>query len=376
LPNPTATPSPSAPTAPGAAAPQAGAQAGQGPAVQFTEAKLKQILAGPRDDPKFAAALAQLKAKSDVAGQAKAIVWDHATKAFVKRGLIPMRFPDPMSLPRKGLYGSAQLYQGLVLIKHGEERTDDKEKNQSKLSRLMYPSGQPPAQAEFTKHQQGTRAPVTFDEVYAAYVAYQDANNLPKLYNTADDSRPLQTTSSARNLRLNKAGVRDLCMRVVNNVEEGPYFRFASGEWQRIVTPEPEQSSSPPPAGVAQPQPGNPATTAGQAAAVAIMVASYQAHHVIPLWLSAESGPVSGDELINLVPWYHGAHQTNHGYHHNTTAAVKEATTETDYRNFPKGTRFIVSELAGGNATHPEPPPPYELVNDVWESRSPPPWWG
>jgi hypothetical protein len=48
----------------------------------------------------------------------------------------------------------------------------------------------------------------------------------------------------------------------------------------------------------------------------------------------------------------------------------------TDYRDFPNGTRFVVSEMAGGNAAHPQPPPPYALVNEQWKSQAPPPWWG
>jgi len=212
--------------------------------------------------------------------------------------------------------------------------------------------------------------------VYGAYLAYQEANGLPKLYPVPDDPSALKTTSSARNLRLQLPGVRRLCMRVVNGAEQGPYFRFASGEWQRLVE-EPQQSTTVPPGGTAQPQPGDPAATAAQAAAVALMVADYQAHHVIPLWLEAESGPTSGDELVNLVPWYHGAHQTNHGYHHNTTDAVQKATGESDYRKFRSPTRFVVSELSGGNAPHP-PPPPYELAlaTEMWSSKDPPPWWG
>jgi hypothetical protein len=370
-------PSPAAPAAPSAAPPQAGPQGGQGPAVQFTETQLAEILREGSRDPRFAQAVEQLLSKAQVSAQAKQEVWDHAGKKFAKRGPVPMRFPGPASLPRKSVMGTTQLFEGLVLRRHGEERTTDKERMQSKLSRLMYPSGQPPAQPEFTRHQQGTREPVTFAQVYAAYSRYQADNGLPAENDVAEDGvRALQSTRSAHNLRLTAQGARSLAMRVIGGVEQGPYFRFTGGRWERLLE-EPASSSSPPAAGTAQPQPGDPAATAAEGAAAAIMVADYQAHHVIPLWLEAEAGPTSGDELVNLAPWYHGAHQTNHAYHHTTPESVRTVTGGvTDYRDFPNGTRFVVSEMAGGNAAHPQPPPPYALVNEQWKSQAPPPWWG
>jgi hypothetical protein len=367
------TPSPSAPAAAGATPAGAGPGGGAGPHQQFTETQLRQILQNPAD-PQLQAAIQQLKTREQLWAQAKQKAWDSQTKQFKDRNFVRMRLPGPNYLPRKSVMGSMQLEVGDYLLRHGEERTDDKERNQSKLSRLMYGQAPLPAGAmEFSRSPQGTRAALTFPDVLGRYQAWQQATyqalgtgNTP-----SDNIRTLDSTQAAQNLQLSETGARLLAMRNVNGVEQGPFFNFTGGRWNRIAA-EPTAAA---PAGAGLPAATGTADASGPgsttAATQSIMVADYQAHHVIPLWLASQSGKVSGDELTNLAPWHRNAHQTNHAFHHGVPTEIQESTTATDYRDFPAGTRFIISALEGGNAAHPAPVPAVALTADEQWVASP-----
>jgi hypothetical protein len=359
-------PSPSAPAAPSAGGqPQAGPGGGGGPKKPFTAEELLEIMRNP-GDPKLAAAIKELQTREQLWADAKSKVWSTSTKKFVDRPFVRMRFPGPNYLPRKSVMGGdEQLVVGEALLRHGEERTDDKEKMQSKLSRLMYDQSAPANVPDwFTKSAQGTAPIPSFDDVYNRYVEFQQEKGYSPLHSEPDPA-PGETSSTQTNLNLNKVGAR-----AMYGTDANPAFIFSGGRWHRTPAAPAGAPTAPGAAAEAITATGQaPAPDVTQATRT-VMVADYQAHHVIPLWLESESGKPSGDTLENLAPWHQAAHQTNHAYHHKMPQEITDTTGVKDYRDFPKGTRFIISALEGGNAAHPKPIPAVALAADgKWVPR-------
>ena len=319
--------------------------------VEFSTAKWKEVQAKFASDPVVKAALAKLESLEDVKKKAKDRVWDEAKKQWVPRKFVPMHFPDSQYLPHKSVTGEQQIAKKDYLVRAEGVREDT---NQNKLSRLMYSETASIADAGdpwFTKSARGEIELPTKAQAWQEYSTTQqwldakDAKALNHHPELLDD--PQQTSQSVHNLTLSETGFG----RMWDN------YWYAGGKWRRRAQD---------PAGGAD----------VDANTKAIMVADYEAHHVIPLWLRSGSGRSDGDQLANLAPWHKTAHQANHAVHHEVPADVEEATDVTDYRHFNAGTNFLIHEWVDGNPPHPDGAPSVKLgADEKWTTNKAGPIW-
>ena len=318
--------------------------------VKFGPDKWKEVQAKFASDPVVKAALAKLESLEDVKKKAKDRVWDESKQQWLPRSFVPMHFPDRPYLPHKSVTGEQQIAKKEYLVRADGVREDT---NQNRLSRLMYSEAAVAAggDAWFTKSQRGEVELPTKAKAWAEYSStdpWQEAkdgkalNHHPELL---DD--PQQTSESVHNLTLSETGFG----RMWEN------YWFAGGKWRRRAQD---------PAGGAD----------VDANTKAIMVADYEAHHVIPLWLRSGSGRPDGDQMANLAPWHKTAHQANHAVHHKVPKPVEEATEVTDYRHFNPGTNFLINEWVDGNPPHPDGAPAVKLsADEKWVTNKAGPIW-
>ncbi|MGZ8717270.1 MAG: eCIS core domain-containing protein, partial [Gaiellaceae bacterium] len=299
--------------------------------VPFNHARWQQILNDPalNADPVISQKIAQLETLAQVTAKSKQEVFDATSKSWKERTFVPMHFPGPTYLPHLSVTGAPQIIEGEYLRRADGVREDSA---QNQLSHLMYDTP-PTAQVagagnEFTRSERGTYDPAA---AWAEYVAHSS-----QLHDVPEVVPGQQTSESMWNLNLTKKGFDDMWNRG---------YVITSGRWRR-------------PAGADQP---TSPTDSTDASTRAIMVADYESHHVIPLWLRSASGHPDGDQLANLAPWHKSAHQTNHAWHHATPPNVRAATGINDYREFNPNTPFLLFETEGGNRTHPAGAPGVQL---------------
>ncbi len=323
-----------------------------GATVPFTKQQWQRILADPAltQNPVLQSAIGQLQSEDQVRQRAKDDVYDATAKNWKPRAFVPMHFPKAEGLSHKNVFGGQQISLGMYLKRASGMRED---LNQSLLSRLMYESGTTaPAGLGpdwFTRSPSGaTKYVPTFDE---AWPPYRDARPEPNNLN----AEPLlvggdaqATTGSRHNLNLTMAGFRALW-------DSGLRYFPGRSQWERL------EPAVPPPTGAPD--------AALEAGAVQVMVADYEAHHVIPLWLESEGAQPSGDTLQNLVPWHKTAHQANHMRHNTMPPDVVATTGTSDYRDFKAGTRFLVFRLIDPQPAHPAGAPNVGLVADATKPR-------
>ena len=352
-------------------------------AGEATDAMAHQRLTRPlwdriRNDPQLANnaamrdAIAALKREEEIGQEAKGKVYDAEAHMFRNRAFVPMRFPGPRYLSHRSVTGDIQIVQGEFLERSGETRADS---NQNRLSRIMYDRPAVPAGVTdwFTRSARGT---VTFPSQTQAcdsyrtnphYVAALAAGELLGRRVWVGGEEPA-TSASVANLSLDQTGFNELWATHVY------IYSPQGGEWRRWPPgAAPAAAAAPAPAAGA----GAPADPALAATTVDAMVADYESHHVIPLWLRSGSGKPAGDQLPNLVPWHREAHQTNHGFHHRVPDDVLAATGVADYREFLAGTRFLLYQVEGGTREHPAGAPPVtlDLATNTWVRREGgPPW--
>ncbi|HEV2875461.1 MAG TPA: DUF4157 domain-containing protein, partial [Thermoleophilaceae bacterium] len=322
--------------------------------VSFTPKKWEAVQNDPElaKNPAVKAALAKLESLENVKKRAKDRVWDEKTQQWVPRSFVPMHFPDKSYLPHRSVTGEVQIKKRDYLVRSGEKREDA---SQSRLSRLMYSetaSIADPGDAWFTKSQRGEVVLPSKGEAWTEFSG-------TKLWKDADDAKALnhhpklllgegqQESESTHNLTLSKTGFDRMWQD----------YWYAGGKWRARAN-----------------------DTAGgadvDANTKAIMVADYEAHHVIPLWLRSGSGHPDGDQLANLAPWHKTAHQANHAVHHKMPDDVEDATGVADYREFNPGTNFLLHEWVDGNPPHPDGAPAVKLSTDEkWVTNKAGPIW-
>jgi hypothetical protein len=319
--------------------------------VKFGPDKWKEVQAKFASDPVVKAALAKLESLEDVKKKAKDRVWDEAKKQWVPRSFVPMHFPGRQYLAHRSVTGEQQIAKKDYLVRAEGMREDTE---QSKLSRLMYSetaSIADPGDPWFTKSQRGEVELPTKAKAWQEYSSTQlwlDAKEAKALNHHPDLLKdPQQTSESVHNLTLSETGFG----RMWEN------YWFAGGKWRRRAQ-DPEGGAD------------------VDANTKAIMVADYEAHHVIPLWLRSGSGRADGDQLANLAPWHKTAHQANHAVHHKVPKDVEEATEVTDYRHFNAGTNFLIHEWVDGNPAHPDGAPSVKLsADEKWATNKSGPIW-
>ncbi|MGZ4353072.1 MAG: eCIS core domain-containing protein, partial [Gaiellaceae bacterium] len=339
---------PSAPAAPAPTTPPAGAAPTQGPGPhrQFNQAELRRILSTPGDE-RLEAAKKQLMDKETLWKKARQEVWTPRDKKWIERPPVEMRFPSSAALPRRNAFGDVQVAVGDVWLRHGQDRETDSGGEQAKMAEMIR-FGEP---LGFTRTEGRTR-----EDTLAVYRAFQERTNRAKRF-PIPDTQPGQVWSGSEvTLGLNATGFGAMW-------DEG--WRWASDHWERPPQ-EPAQQQGP------QEPDLDPVTRGG--------LAVFQAHHVVPMWLTSADHPeYSRDNLRNLAPWHRDFHQTNHSFHQRTTQLVKNATDADDYRDFKPGTLFKITELTGGTETSRAAQPNVEVSQDEKKFIPRPSgalWWG
>lgn len=301
-------------------------------------------------DRGLGAVVRQVLALPKVRERAAAQTYDEDTDEFVERTFVPMRFPGPRYLSHKNVFRNVQIEKGDYLVRNTKS-SDDKE--QSRLARLMYAERVKDDPWKDVEPEAGRFSRGGGYDMDGRWEEYRD-NHVRKETETSDEKAPYDTfdvrddqkyTSSRRNLSLSRAGYESLWN------DGWVYFpsRGPAGGWERKGQSGAEVRG----------EPGSEEST--DAATRDTMVADYQSHHVIPLWLRSEEGKPDGDQLANLVPWHRNAHQTNHAYHHDVPDDVEAVTGVSDYRDFEQGVRFLLHETTGGNMEHPSGTPAVKL---------------
>ncbi|MDQ3935852.1 MAG: DUF4157 domain-containing protein, partial [Actinomycetota bacterium] len=334
-------------------------------------------------DKDFADAIAALDSKPKIDDKVADAVYDAAGNRWVPRAFVPMRFPGDRYLSHYSVRGKQQIKAGEFLERGGgDQREDDKAQNQ--LSRLMYESVTARAGVDekdtgpwFTKSATGDRLPAlpTRD---AAWADYRDNDERAAVtrrkekLNSEPDMEPGQQTSVSVWNKTLTMNAFDMLWNGTAPGLKGAQYVWMRGQWINRTQFEPDQAA---PATAAPAATAAPGGTVNAAATRQVFQADYESHHVIPLWLRSASGKPDGDQLDNLVPWHHSAHQTNHGYHHKVPKDVKDITKVTDYRDFRTGVRFQIRP-EDGNAVHDAEPPHVKLnTSNEWEHNPGGPAW-
>ncbi len=275
---------------------------------------------------------------------------------FSARAHVPMRFPGARHLSHRNVFGDTSIQTGDFLVRH-DGREDDGA--QSLLRRIMYHTAR---QAEIRAIDPDlatfTRSPVgSYDRAgrWDAYEGsgYKGSSGPDRVSEVLEGpSAPRTQTYDARLLTLSEAGFDAMWG---HGWVWFPGARRGAGIWRKRGVPIPPGEE------------GGRSEVEGEGEAaqrdaapppeIARLRNDYEAHHVVPLWLRSGSGRPDGDQLVNLVPWKQEAHQTNHRYHERVPDEVRAVTDVSDYKEFAKGTRFLIHEATGGTAPHGDAPP-------------------
>ncbi|MEE8535793.1 MAG: DUF4157 domain-containing protein, partial [Kiloniellales bacterium] len=364
---------------------------------EFTLARWKKLLSDPevRKNKMVQETFKALYGEAEFDALMADQTYDDKSDTFRERAFVPMHFPDSGYLPHRSVMGNPQIKKGQILVRASGFREDT---NQNKLSRLMYKPA-PAATAskgvakelkKFTKSPQGT---ITIPDRDKSWEDYQknpfwkkkeEEGRLEKKHEF-EVKQGQKSSQSEHNLSLTRRAFNRLWKAGVFY-----YHRTDRGIWRRDPRLDSEETEA-----AAEVAAG---TTGGDAAAAAggqsvdqltrrRMVADFESHHVVPLWLQA-TDVASGDRLENLAPWHKSAHQSNHAAHHLASQAVARTTGVNDYRHFRPGTRFLISEFISGNTAHPAGSPAVQLARPkpgdenasgteyVWVKRARPAWMG
>lgn len=330
--------------------------------TKFTKQKWDEMRAAIRTDPRLKdnkvlqEAIASLESPENVKNRAKERYFDDELGRWVAREWVPMHFPAARYLAHTSVTGTAQIGPGDVLVRSGEDRDDA---SQSELSRLMYSGVAPnpkPGTPWFTKSPRGEVELPTQQQQWDEYKDNEvrvQAKAAGALNDVPEFAEGQKTSESRANLSL----TREAFNYVWRPRPEGLGYYFAGGKWRTRTAEGAEDVDV-------------------DAETKVIMVADYEAHHVIPLWLRSGSDKADGDQLDNLAPWHKSAHQVNHSFHYVPAEEVQEATDVTDYRHFKVGTRFLLHEFPSKKTPHPPGVPKVELGPDKkWISRKAGPIW-
>ncbi len=287
---------------------------------------------------------------------------------FSPRPHVPMRYPGPGHLSHRNVFGTSGIRTGDFLIRHDGRENDGA---QSLLREIMYHRDRQEeirnmdaSPATFTRSPSGT-----YDRG-ARWEAYRrsryEGSNGPDVIDGFFDraNAPRTQTYDARLLSLSEAGFDAMWTR---GWVWFPGARRGAGIWRRRgVSAPPEEEGATEEVGPDQSDASPPE--------IARLRNDFEAHHVIPLWLRSGSGRTDGDRLENLVPWKREAHQTNHRYHEVVPDEVRELTGVRDFKQFQKGTRFLIHEADGGNIPHGDAPPLRLERDEVQGANSPAGW--